>query len=206
MLLEGLTAAGCLDRERELHRIAEEGASEFVWTWETEGRAVVVGRSGKIDTEVNVDACSIDDIPMLRRDSGGGTVLIGRGCLNYSLILNFEQRSELRDIAASYRIILDALRRSIAVEGIGREGTDLTFKERKFAGCSQRRFRRTLLHHGTILYDFDIDAVSRYLREPMRQPAHRRGRKHADFLTNCPLPSAFAERLARQFPEAQTLP
>jgi lipoate-protein ligase A len=67
------------------------------------------------------------------------------------------------------------------------EGSDLAIGDRKFAGHAQRRTRTTLLHHGTILYDFDLGCVGRLLREPARQPAYRRGRSHADFLVNVPL-------------------
>ncbi len=78
-------------------------------------------------------------------------------------------------------------------------------QNRKFSGCSQRRMRHTLLHHGTLLYAFDLDRVSRYLRQPVRQPVHRQARTHAEFLTNVPLRGDFATRLAAEFPQAQVI-
>jgi lipoate-protein ligase A len=59
-----------------------------------------------------------------------------------------------------------------------------------------------LLHHGTILYDFDIAAASRFLAMPSRQPAYREGRSHADFLINVDVHPDFAQRLAARFSEA----
>jgi lipoate-protein ligase A len=38
--------------------------------------------------------------------------------------------------------------------------------------------------HCSILYDFAIDRVARYLTIPKRQPAYRAGRAHQDFLSN----------------------
>jgi lipoate-protein ligase A len=195
MLLEKLQAAACLDRERELHHGAEESGREFVYTWEAEEHAVVLGASGTRD-EV------IDDVPVLRRDSGGGAVVIGPGCLNYAVILDLERRSALRDVSASYGAILTRVARATGVAAHV-DGTDLTFDGRKFGGCSQRRLRRALLHHGTLLYDFDLQLITRHLREPARRPAHRGSRTHAEFLTNASLRSDFAERLAHEFPEAE---
>ena len=58
---------------------------------------------------------------------------------------------------------------------------------RKVSGNAQRRGRRALLHHGTLLYDFDPGLAARYLKEPIRRPAYRSGRCHADFIGNLPL-------------------
>jgi ArsR family transcriptional regulator len=198
-----LTGADFLDRERELHRRAEHSGHEFLWIWELEHRAVVVGRSGNIAEEINIEACSEDGIPWLRRDSGGGAVLLGRGCLNYTLILDLERRPELRDVENSFRLIVDSVAQAIGIAGVKREGSDLTIMQKKFGGSSQRRLKRTVLHHGTILYAFELADVGRYLQEPGRRPAYRQRRTHAEFLRNVPLDRDFGARLQTKFPETQ---
>jgi lipoate-protein ligase A len=65
--------------------------------------------------------------------------------------------------------------------------TDLAFRGRKVSGNAQRRGRRALIHHGTLLFEFDARLATRYLKEPARQPAYRVGRRHAAFLGNLPL-------------------
>jgi lipoate-protein ligase A len=70
---------------------------------------------------------------------------------------------------------------------IERAGTsDLAAGGRKFSGNSQQRKRTHLLHHGTLLYDFDIAQIGRFLRMPGRQPEYRGGREHGEFLQNLP--------------------
>ncbi len=54
--------------------------------------------------------------------------------------------------------------------------------------------RDHLLYHGTLLYDFPLPAISRYLAQPPREPDYRQGRPHEAFVTNLP---ADAARLAR---------
>jgi lipoate-protein ligase A len=91
----------------------------------------------------------------------------------------------LKDIHASYRAILKRLAACLGVEGLSHRGfSDLALGERKVSGNAQRRKSRTLLHHGTLLYDFDLEAMAAVLKDPSRQPDYRNRRVHADFTTN----------------------
>ena len=49
--------------------------------------------------------------------------------------------------------------------------------------------REHLLYHGTLLYDFPLDAIGRCLACP-RQPGYRQARSHAAFVANLPLDAA----------------
>ena len=59
---------------------------------------------------------------------------------------------------------------------------DLTLDGRKFGGSAQRRLRTWFMVHCSILYDFPIERIVRYLKIPRRQPEYRAGRSHQDFL------------------------
>jgi lipoate-protein ligase A len=167
---------------------AEAGrGGETLRLWERAEPAVVLGSGCRIVDDVDEAACAADGVPILRRASGGGTVLLGRGCLLYSLILDYERSPELGTIRPSYVYILgrivDGLTAAARQEGI----SDLAIEGRKFSGTAQQRKSRFLLHHGTLLYDFDLDVVSRYLRPPPRQPEYRAQRTHEQFLCNLSL-------------------
>lgn len=180
---------------------AEAGGPEVLRLWHWPHPAVVLGAAGRIADDVDENACRNDNMPILRRSSGGGTVLLGDGCLLYSLILRFDRDPALSDLHASYRFILGRLQRGlqahvpdVALDG----GSDLTLGDRKFSGSAQQRKRTHLLHHGTLLYGFDFAPVCRYLRLPARQPAYRRQRAHADFLTNVPLTAEMLSAVLRE--------
>src|SRR3954447_21732924 len=69
---------------------AEAGrAGEVLRLWERPAPAVVLGSGCKLLDDVDVAACEADGVPLVRRSSGGGTVLLARGCLCYSLVLAF---------------------------------------------------------------------------------------------------------------------
>ncbi len=118
----------------------------------------------------------------------------------FTLVLRMERTPELARIDASYRFILSRLTQALADRGIHAaiEGTcDLAIDGRKFSGHAQQRKRDYLLHHGTVLYDFDLAAVSRYLHLPPRQPEYRARRPHQAFLRNLPLGADEIKRLLR---------
>jgi lipoate-protein ligase A len=179
-----------LECDDELLRLAEnEGAGGGLRFWESPKVFVVLGRTSKEDEDVDMAACQRDKVPVLRRSSGGGTVLQGPGCLNYSLVLSKDNHPELSAINRSYQVILGQVLKAlqtIGVEAEFRPVSDLVLKgrETKFSGNAQRRGRGFILHHGTILYDFDLDLISRYLKMPPKMPEYRRSRQHADFVTN----------------------
>lgn len=167
---------------------AEEGGPELLRFWEWPSYAVVLGANGQIAVDVNELACQDDGIPLGRRSSGGGTVLLGPGCLLYSLVLRFDRAPALKDVNASYRWIAERMAAALApfadAAVVGAGTSDLAIAQQKFSGNAQHRKQRCLLHHGTLLYDFDLDTIAHYLRMPQRQPDYRAGRAHRQFLRN----------------------
>ncbi|MHB1423776.1 MAG: lipoate--protein ligase family protein [Gemmataceae bacterium] len=185
---------------------AESGdGGEILRFWEWTTPAIVLGSGGKLADDVHEEVCSAEGVPILRRSSGGGTVLLDRGCLLYTLILSYERHSDLADIRRSYRFILDRIAYALAenVGPIEQAGiSDLVRAGRKFSGTAQQRKRAFLLHHGTLLHDMDLSAIRRYLREPPKQPEYREGRCHLDFLRNLPLRNGEIKRRLRRIWDA----
>jgi lipoate-protein ligase A len=162
---------------------------EALRVWEPAESCVVVGRSSKVEREVNLAACRRDGVPVLRRVSGGCAIVTAPGCLMYALVLNYTRRPELRAIHAAHRFVLDTLATMLArhAPGLERAGiSDLALAGRKVSGNSLRCQRTHLLYHGTLLYGMQTELMERYLTMPPRQPDYRAGRRHADFLALLP--------------------
>ena len=175
-------------------------AEETLLFWEPCETFVVVGYANQVETEVNLSACAAKGIPVFRRCSGGGTVLQGAGCLNYSLVLQITEDGPCRNITSANQFIMERNRAAIAglfntevrngkSEIYVRGHTDLALDGRKFSGNSQRRKRNFLLFHGTFLLNFDLALVGEFLRMPSLQPDYRAGRSHDAFLANLSLPA-----------------
>ncbi|MDE0735033.1 MAG: lipoate--protein ligase family protein [Pirellulaceae bacterium] len=163
---------------------------ELLRTWEFRQPIVVLGRSSRLVDETHAMACHRDEIPILRRCSGGAAIVAGPGCFMYSLVLSYELRPQLRMIDQAHQFVLGRIIAALQSLDVTAElaGTsDLSWQNRKFSGNSLRSKRTHLLYHGTLLYDFSLPLVSKYLASPPRQPEYRQGRTHDGFLANVPV-------------------
>lgn len=155
--------------------------------WEPENHFVVLGHSNRIGNEVNFAACESERVSIFRRLSGGGTVMQGPGCLNYSLILRNGVDIPM-GIEESFRFVLEYHKRCIEqmigdrvdIAGV----SDLVINGRKVSGNAQYRKRWFTLVHGTFLLNLDSAIVARCLRLPSKQPAYRQNRSHSCFMRN----------------------
>jgi len=176
-----------------LLHLAEQGATpQTLRFWESKELFIVLGKIGRLKEEVCVKSALQQRIPVVRRFSGGGAVLQGPGCLNFSLILSKSQDPTLDDLHRSYRFILGKVAQALSllkVEAVFQPPSDLSLKEtnKKISGNAQHRARRYILHHGTLLYQFDLIQMERFLKMPRQMPFYRRNRAHEDFVANLPL-------------------
>ena len=170
--------------------------------WEPREHFVVLGYSSRIRADVELSRAQRLGIPVFRRCSGGGTVLQGPGCLNFSLVLRLAGRPALDTITGTTRHIMRAHQQALApvagsevqVEGL----SDLARGGLKFSGNAQRRKRRAVLFHGTFLLNLDLALVAELLPVPSRQPPYRQNRPHQEFLTNLRMPAqSLKEALVR---------
>ena len=176
--------------------------------WESPDYFVVLGYSRPRHRDVHLAACRAAGIPVLRRYTGGGTVLQGPGCLNFTLAVPIRPGGPFATIAGTNRFVAARHQRALAARlhrPVQHEcSTDLALDGRKFSGNAQRRRRRAVLFHGTLLYAFDLALICRYLPVPAHQPAYRRDRAHEAFLMNLPLSAETLKDALRKAWQART--
>jgi lipoate-protein ligase A len=168
-----------------LEELDEQGGPPILRFWESDSPFVVLGRTSRVADDVDLATCEADGLPILRRASGGGTVLQGPGCLSYAFVLPLEWHPDLASIRTANRFVLERIATTLrqwepttSFQGI----SDLAIGDRKISGNAQRRTRNALLLHGTILHGMRADLVARYLKHPSRQPDYRSDRPHRTFL------------------------
>ncbi|MFG0291011.1 MAG: lipoate--protein ligase family protein [Rhodopirellula sp. JB044] len=189
----------------ESDRVDEGGdrTTELFRVWRFRTPTVILGRSSKIGEEVDRQWCAARDIVVLRRCTGGASVVGGPGCLMYSVVVRVPAEGGLRKIDVAHDYVMQRVLSAVQVQlpDADRDGTcDLTWKTRKFSGNSLRVARHHLLYHGTLLLDADLDLIAECLAFAPRQPEYRRGRSHRDFICNVPLDEpAIVDSLGRAF-------
>lgn len=171
---------------------AHEGrcTATIVRTWMATTPVVVLGSSSRVEEEVDPRACADLGVGILRRPSGGATVMLGPGCLMWSVITHHAAGPP--PIERIHADMLDPLAATLASRtrhDVVRRGlSDLAIRtadaERKVSGNALRVRRHGVLYHGTLLDSLDLDLVSRVLRHPPREPDYRGRRPHGAFLAN----------------------
>ncbi len=163
--------------------------------WQWASPCVVVGRFQSIRDEVHEDAALARGMQVVRRCTGGGAMFIEPGnTITYSLYAPLEFVGGI-DIARSYQLcdywLVHALR------GLGLDArfsglNDVASQYGKIGGAAQRRFpaprgietaHGAVLHHVTLAYDIDAEAMGSVLntsREKMRDKAVRSAVKRVD--------------------------
>lgn len=158
--------------------------------WEPTRTMVVVGRGSKVHEEVHWELCQEESIPVLRRCSGGASVVGAPGCLMYSVVLSYDRFPQLRRLDQAHQYVMSRILAAVKSLGIDAslQGTcDLTLNNSKVSGNALRCRKQHLLYHGTLLYDMDLSLLDRLLRMPPRQPDYRKGREHRSFVDNLPV-------------------
>lgn len=174
-----------LDEALFLHAI--ESRDTIIRLWENKTPCIYLGLSKKYKQEILLENCQKDNIPMIRRFSGGGTVLHSKGNLNFTFIFPLEKHKNFENLKNSYKeifliikkILEPYFKKNISLKG----ASDFCIGDKKFSGNAQARRKNTLLHHGTILVNNDLSLISQYLSFPADRPCYRKDRSHQCFLT-----------------------
>lgn len=169
----------------------EAGTSPPTWRlWQAARPAIVLGTGQEHLKEVAGDEARAANVPVLRRHSGGGAVLVGPGAINYSFFTYIKDLPGGETITGAMEAGLRPVLRALNSLGVAAQlaglsdvvvsGTDL----RKIAGNAQARKRVSVLVHGTLLAEPDWALLERVLAFPSRAPDYRAGRGHRAFLTS----------------------
>lgn len=136
-------------------------AESYFLFWRTTP-TLMIGRYQNTLAEINMPYAREHNINIVRRVTGGGAIYTDPNGWQFSFIVR--QPGERRIEFASFtKPILDALH-SLGVLGAQHTGrNDLTIDGKKFSGNAQYVRRDVLLHHGSLLFDTDLEALVRAL-------------------------------------------
>lgn len=142
--------------------------------------AIVMGISGKVERLLNTTLVKKDNIPVIKRFSGGGTVYVDEKTLFVTFICN----SKTLDVTPFPQAIMQWSERFYKplFPNFSLRENDYVFGEHKFGGNAQYIKKDRWLHHTSFLWDFDPEKMN-YLKLPEKRPQYRQDRPHSAFLT-----------------------
>lgn len=165
--------------------------------------AIVMGISGKYEELIDEEKMRHQPIPVIRRFSGGGTVVIDE----HTYFVTFICNTSFVDVSPFPQHMMkwtQQIYEPIFNEFALREN-DYVIGEKKIGGNAQSIIKNRWLHHSSFLWDYSAERMS-YLKIPKRAPAYRQERTHDDFLARIrslwqgePFFKQLTEQLNRQF-------
>lgn len=124
--------------------------------------SVILGSNQVLRNEVNTEFCKQNNIQIMRRMSGGGTVYHDLGNLNYSFITNSGEGKLV--LNADFLLPVVAILKALNIPSEIGERKDLWLPGGyKISGTASHIGKKRELHHGTLLYDANLDNLTKCL-------------------------------------------
>ncbi|XP_078435048.1 biotin/lipoate A/B protein ligase family [Wolffia australiana] len=145
--------------------------------------SIVMGVSGKLNELVETRFVLRDGVPVIRRFTGGGTVVVGKDTIFVTFICNKNAVPGVQPYPKpimSWTSKLYSKSLSGLVDFSLREN-DYVIGDRKFGGNAQSITKARWLHHTSFLWNYDPRDM-KYLKHPPRAPSYRSMRTHSEFL------------------------
>lgn len=144
--------------------------------------AIVMGISGNANQLICQEKWERKPIPLIRRFSGGGTVVIDENTLFVTLICQAEALSIPSFPRPLMQWTADKLYSPLFRSSLFQlQENDYVLDGRKWGGNAQSIIKGRWLHHSSLLWDYHSDYME-YLCIPPKMPAYRERRSHDEFL------------------------
>jgi lipoate-protein ligase A len=144
-------------------------------------RAIVMGISGQPDKLLHREKVALDQIPVIQRFSGGGTVIVDEGTLFITFIISKEHVAIQAFPEAIHRWAADLYTAAWNIPGFHYRENDYVIGDRKCGGNAQYIKKDRWLHHTSFLWDYREENME-YLLLPFKRPQYRQDRTHKEFL------------------------
>jgi len=130
--------------------------------------AISIGYFQQLQGEVDIDACENHGVDYVRRITGGGAVF-HENELTYSIVVSEDHPKISKNILESYGTICGAVINGLShldIQSSYAPINDIIVHGKKISGNAQTRKYQTVLQHGTILTDVDVEKMFSLLKVP----------------------------------------
>jgi lipoate---protein ligase len=144
--------------------------------------SIVMGISGKPEELIDLEKLASSQVPVIKRFSGGGTVVVDEE----TLFISFLCQKSLHPFAPYPEPIMrwteELYKEALSLQEFHLRENDYAIGNRKVGGNAQYLRKEKWLHHSTFLWDYKPQLMD-LLLHPKKTPEYRQERDHTAFLT-----------------------
>jgi lipoate-protein ligase A len=161
--------------------LLRDHAEDFCLINHGSSAAIVLGISGKKEELVHIEKATSYNIPLVKRFSGGGTVVVDHNTLFVTFIFSKNTHSFSAYPEPIMRWSEDFYRPVFAHADFRLKENDYVLGDKKFGGNAQYVKKDRWLHHTSFLWDYNPKFMD-CLLHPKKTPFYRSGRTHHEFV------------------------
>ncbi len=163
--------------------LLNEESNKFL-LWIPDKTYIILGASNKAHISVEESLALKDNITVMKRRTGGQTVMLTPNNLIISAVITDESVMKPKDVFNNFNdIIIGAIEKDHNEKFSTRGISDIALGDKKIMGSSMYRGKGKLFYHAVLNYNEPPATFQKYLKHPSIEPDYRKGRMHDEFVT-----------------------
>lgn len=167
----------------DIHLLADKTKRFLIWI--PDKRYIILGASNRAEIALNVENVKQDNIMVLKRPSGGQTVMLTPNNLIVAVVFHQPNGLQPKDVFDKINSLIISVLKKEDIHNLSMKGiSDIAIDGKKISGSAIYRKKDVLLYHAVINMGESATTFERYLKHPTKEPDYRNGRRHSEFITS----------------------
>jgi lipoate-protein ligase A len=170
-----------IEKQLEIEKtLLDKETNSFILINTGPPKAIVMGSSQKEEEVIHLEKAS--KIPIIRRFSAGGCVILDKDTIMVTFIMNKKEVGIDLFPLSIMKWTEKFYQNCLSIPSFSLVDNDYVIGDKKVGGNAQYIKKARFLHHSSFLWDYNKEHMD-VLKHPPKEPAYRKHRPHHEFLT-----------------------